>query len=157
MALSFTGKKEERPLIQEGKYEVTLNSEWAKTKAGDDYIKLTYTIRKDVEQNEQGRLVFDGLYKSKTTGQFPSSKINAILSAIPNAKLDFDSYDELIQYLNDVNMIVEIVTEKADGANALQNDRSTVKFWSNEPTIAGPVFLEKGAVEEAVATTDLPF
>lgn len=159
MGISFTGKKEERPLIQEGKYEVTLNSDWANTAAGDPYIKLTYKIRTDVTQDEGGRLIFDGIYKSKTTGQFNSSKINAILSAIPNAKLDFDSYDELIQYLNDVNMIVEIVTEKADASNALQKDRSVVKFWSNEPSAVGPTFFQKGPVEDTTvtSTSELPF
>lgn len=159
MAISFTGKKEAMPLVQEGKYEVTLNSEWSKTKSGDDYIKFIYTIRKDVEQNEQGRLVFDAAYKSKTTGDFPKSKFDAIFAGIPNAKLNFEDYDEVIQYLNDVNMIIEVGVEKADASNNLQNDRNIVKFWSNEPTVAGPIFKTPAEPVEdtSVQAGDLPF
>lgn len=157
MAISFTGKKEERPLIQEGKYEVTLNSEWAKTTAGDDYIKLTYTIRSDVEQNEGGRVVYDGVYKSKTTGLFNDSKINAILAGIPSAKLDFENYDEVIQYLNNVNMIIEVVIDQPNAQNNLSKPRNAVKFWSNEPTVAGPIWVTPAQPVEVEQPTDIPF
>ena len=161
--LSFSGKKESLPLIQEGKYEVTLNMEWATTKNGDPYIKIVYKIRTECEQNEKGRLVFDAIYKSKKTGKYPDAKINAILSAIPNARLDFKDYDELMQYVNGANMIIEVETEKADPSNALTQDRSAVKFWSNEPTIAGPTFapapgpVEVENVAEVTNGNELPF
>lgn len=157
MALSFTGKQEERALVAEGEYEVTLKTEWGYTKSKDPYIKLIYTIRKDVEQNEQGNIIYDGIYKSKTTGEFSKKKIDSILAGIPNPKLDFENYDELIQYLNNVNMIVEVVIEKADGVN-LQNDRNSIKFWSNKPTAVGETFIKQEPVEDnSIKPEELPF
>ena len=158
--MQFTGKREDRHLVEPGKYEVTLNSEWKESKTGgSDYIMFTYTIRNDVAQNEQGETVLDFMYKSKTTNDFPASKINSILAAIPDAKLDFADYDELVQYFNDVNMIIEVQIEKADPTNPNSKDRNVVKFWSNEPTVAGPVWKQKAAPVEdtSVKEGDLPF
>ena len=159
--MKFTGEIKKNSLIQEGEYEVTLTAEWAQTKAGDDYIKLTYVIRKDVEQNEQGRLVFDGIYKNKTTGAFPDDKINAILSTIPKDQvtLDFKDYDELILYINGVNMRIEVMTQKADPTVATSVDKSVCKYLSNKQTVAGPVFATRAvAVEDTSSAAEgLPF
>ena len=97
MAIKFTGKTETSyPLVPKGEYEVRLRVEKDKTKStGSEYIKVTAIIRDDIKQNidgQGGRLVFDGIYKNKETDIYNENKINRILSAIPNAKLDFDDY-----------------------------------------------------------------
>lgn len=134
--LHFDGKNEKKDfdLIEEGKYEVVLNAEWRKTGNGELYINCAFRIRKDVEQKNAGRLVFDGIYKSKKSGEYSKLKIDGILSTIENAKCDFESYDELIQYINGRNMIITIETQKADPSYPNSKDKSVVKYLSYEPT-----------------------
>ncbi len=157
--LVFTGEIKKNAPIEEGEYEVTLSAEWSKTKAGDDFIKIVYEIRKDVEQNEQGRLIFDGVYKDKATKTFPRPKIEAILSTIPKdqQKLRFPNYDTLIQFINGLNMRIEVKTEKADPNIPNSIDKSVCRYLSNKPTTAGPVF-SNGLIEDtSIAANDLPF
>lgn len=154
--LHFDGKvqdKEFEPIV-EGDYEVSLEAEWAKTKtSGEPYINCKFTIRKDVDQKFGGRMVFDGIYKNKTTSEYNSSKINAILAAIPCAKMDFDDYDGLIQYINGQNMIISIKTQEAQGDYPA---RSVVEFCSYRTTEHLPTNSEKPTLTE-VNEDDLPF
>ena len=106
MALNFSGKVDsDYELIEKGDYEVTLNCEYKKTNAGTLYINCKFAIRKDVEQSFGGRYIFDAIYKTQGTDDFNKTKINAILAAIPNAKLDFADYDELVQYLTVLSFV----------------------------------------------------
>lgn len=134
--LHFDGTVENSyELITPNDYEVTLTAEWKETKSTKKhFINCAFTIRKDVEQDFQGRMVFDGIYESKKTGALQTSKINGILSAIPNAKQDFESYDELIQYISGRNMIVSIDIEDADPQNPDSKDRNVIKYLSYAPT-----------------------
>lgn len=155
--LHFSGEKEKTgvfELITPDKYEVTLMAEWRETKVSKKrYINCAFLIRKDVEQDFQGRIVFDGIYESKKTGDLQASKINAILSAIPNARQDFETYDDLIQYINGKNMIVEIEIENAKDDNPDSKDKNVIKYLSYEPT------QHKSRMEELneVDADDLPF
>ena len=97
-------------------------------------------------------MVFDGIYKSKTTGEYNASKINAILMAIPCAKMDFNDYDELIQYINGQNMIISIETQEAQGDYPA---KSIVGYCSYRTTEHLPK-TEKPTLTE-VTDEDLPF
>lgn len=146
MALNFSGKVDQNyELVEKGDYEVTLSCEWAKKFNSDEkYINCKFRIRDDVEQSFGGRVIFDSIYKQVGTDDYNKTKINGILSAIPNAKLDFDDYDELIQYLNGKNMIV---TVEIDPANAYhQKDKNIVKYLSYRPS--------ELAADTATATED---
>lgn len=152
--LHFDGKvqenKEFEP-IAEGDYEVTLEAEWAKTKSTNEpYINCKFRIRKDVEQKFGGRMVFDGIYKNPTTGEYRAEKINAILMAIPCAKMDFNDYDELIQYINGQNMIISIKTQAQGDYPA----KSVVGYRSYRTTEHLPK-TEKPTLTEV--SEDLPF
>lgn len=159
MALHFdkTVEKKDFELIAAGEYEVTLSADWGKTKAGDPFINCTYTIRKDVQQDFGGRLIFDGIYKSKLTGEFQASKLNGILAAIPDSTQDFETYDDVIQYISGANMIVEVEVQKGDPG---YNDKNVIKYLSYKPTVVGPAYANtsgKTLVEEATPDTGLPF
>lgn len=137
MALHFSGEvANQQPKtfepISAGKYEVILNTEWKKSKSGNMYINCIFRIRKG--QNFENRVVFDGIYKSKTTGEYSEQKINAILSAIPNAKRDFEDYDDLIQYLNDKPMIIEVDIELPDPEYPNSKEKNIVVYLSYEPS-----------------------
>lgn len=132
--LNFSGRTdEEYELIEKGDYEVILNAEWAKSKdQTQTYINCKFKIREDVEQDFGGRIIFDSIFKKKGTDEYNRSKINGLLSAIPDARLDFEDYDELIQYLNDQPMMISIDIEPANEYH--QKDRNVVKYLSYRPS-----------------------
>ncbi len=137
--INFTGKNEttEFELIEDGDYEVTLNAEFKQkfTDPDDVYINCKFAIRTDVEQAFGGRIVFDSIYKTKSTGDYQKSKINGILSAIPDAKLSFEDYDEFVQYINGKNMVITIETELANEFHS--KDKNIVKYLSYKPSKVG--------------------
>lgn len=134
MALNFTGKVDQTvELVEKGDYEVVLTCEYArKYSDNEQYINCKFKIRDDVEQSFAGRYVFDAIYKQKGTDDYNKTKINGLLSAIPNAKLDFDDYDELVQYLNGSKMIISVDIEPANTYH--QNDKNIVKYLSYRPS-----------------------
>ena len=135
MSLNFTAKNESTyELIKKGEYEVILNVEWKNTLNGDRYISCAYTVRKDVEQDYGGRIVFDAIYADQDTGEFDARRINAILSTIENPKCDFTDYDELIQYLNGKLLITEIDIRKARPDKENEKDKNKINFWCHKPT-----------------------
>lgn len=168
MALHFSGEVEnnsgEFELVTPNTYEVVLNCEWKKTKSGDGYINCSFKIRKDVKQDFGGRIIFDGIYKTKKSGALQESKINAILSTVTDAKHDFEDYDELIQYMNDLEMQVDVDIEPADPSNPNSKERNIIKYCSYKPScIVDEESSEAKEIEEAqekieaVNNDDFPF
>lgn len=157
MAIKFTGKTETSyPLIPKGEYEARLRVEKDKTKStGSEYIKVTAIVRDDIKQNidgQGGRLVFDGIYKNKGTDIYNENKINYVLSAIPNAKLEFEDYDELIQYLN--GQIVKIVVdqERKDKENPDSELKNVIKKYLKTDLV-----FENAEQQFEIKDSDLPF
>ena len=157
MALQFSGKAETTySLVPKGEYEVKLRVEYDKTKTtGAQYIKVTSIIRDDIKQDidgQGGRLVFDGIYKDKNTGIYNENKINYILSAIPNAKLDFEDYDELVQYLNDQLVKIIVDHERKDKENPDSELKAVAKKYVKSDLLA--LNAEK---QYEIKDGDLPF
>lgn len=158
MALNFTGVTDSNiELVEKGDYEVTLCCEWAKKQSDQEpYINCKFKIRDDVEQSFGGRQVYDAIYKQKGTEDFNKTKINGILSAIPRAKLDFEDYDELIQYFNGQTMIVSIDVEPANSYHS--KDKNIVKYLSYRPSEVEDLPRDINDVEMVeVESEDLPF
>lgn len=133
MALQFTGKNQNSyELIKPGEYEFVLKMSWDKTLNGARYISCVYTIREDVAQEFQGRLIFDGIYADEN-GVYDQKRIDAILSTIENPKLDFEDYDEVIQYLNGKLLKGEVSIVKANPEKNT-TDRNKIKTWTLKPT-----------------------
>lgn len=157
MALTFTGKTETSyPLIPKGEYEARLRVEKDKTKStGSEYIKITAIIRDDIKQNidgQGGRLVFDGIYKNRESNNYNENKINYILSAIPNVKLQFEDYDDLIQYLN--GQIVKIVVdqERKDKENPDSELKNVIKKY-----LKSDLVFANAEQQFEIKDSDLPF
>lgn len=165
MALQFSGKIENSyELIKAGEYELVLKMNWDKTMNGDKYINCCYTIRDDVAQEHQGRMVFDSIYADET-GAYDQKRIDAILSTIENPKLDFEDYDELIQYLNGKLLKGEVSIQKANPEKGYAKDKNKIKFWTLKPT-AYPDYTQKIETTQGFAVyqkqteitdDDLPF
>ena len=159
--LNFSGKVDSNfELVEKGDYEVTLQCEYKKTASGDNtYINCKFQIRSDVEQPFGGRFVFDAIYKARGTDDYNKTKINAILAAIPNAKLDLDDYDDLVQYFNGKNMIISVDIEPANQYHS--SDKNVVKYLSYRPSEVGDsaVSATPTQTEEAWEPVDgdLPF
>lgn len=133
MGLSFTGVKKDNEfeLITPDVYAVELHCEWKKKKNSEEkYINCAFQIIKGLNQNFEGRIVFDAIYKSKKTGAYQQEKIDGLLSTIDNPKLDFDDYDELIFYLNGKQMTVEIDIEEANPEVDGSKDKNIIKYLS---------------------------
>lgn len=137
MALNYDyeNEKKEFELIEPNEYEFLLNVEWKKQNNGRTYLNCAYRIRKDVEQKYQGRLVFDAIYRSKNNPEeLTPSKIKAILDAIPNGRKNFEDYDELVQYLNGVELRATVEIEPANPDYASSKDKNIIKYQSQRPT-----------------------
>ena len=121
-------------LIEEDEYEFELKTEWATTKAGDKYINCIFKIRDDVEQNYQNRLVFDGIYRLKSTGEFQYSKIKKLIECLPNPVYSFEDYDEVIQLLSGALIRAKVKIEYADEARPGSKDKNVIGYLSYLPT-----------------------
>lgn len=127
-------KRKEYPLVKPGVYETELKLEWNKTSGGVPYINCIFFIREDVEQEHKGDRVFDGIYRSKTTGEYNYDKIKGIIETTVKKKYQFEDYDDLIQELNGTLLRVNIDIEKADESVAGSKDRNVVVYCSYQPT-----------------------
>ena len=157
MALTFTGKTETSyPLIPKGEYEARLRVEKDKTKStGSEYIKITAIIRDDIKQNidgQGGRLVFDGIYKNRESNNYNENKINYILSAIPNVKLQFEDYDDLIQYLNGQIVKIVVEQERKDKENPDSELKNVIKKY-----LKSDLVFANAEQQFEIKDSDLPF
>ena len=154
----FTNEPKKFELIEPGRYEVEVHSaEWAQTRnTKEEYINLIFQIRKDVEQTNKGRLVFKPIFKNKDTGDYPQVEISKMLGTVENPKRDFETYDDLLQYLCGLKMSIEVVIQPADERYPNSKDKNIVKYLSYEPT-KYPNGNTAGYVGLDVADDDLPF
>lgn len=148
--MHFDTAEEARQLIDEGEYEVTLNAEW-KERNGKRFINCAFKIRNDIDQKFGGRIVFDPIYKSKTSDEYQPAKISKILDAIPNAPRDFEDYDGVIQFINNANMRITVKIKPAEGEYAEKNE---VSYLSYAPSKAGK---SKVTLTEVDPEDELPF
>lgn len=157
MAITFTGKSEStyNP-IPRGNYEAILKVEYDKTKStGDTYIKVVSIVRSDVKQEiegQGGRLVFDGIYKNKETGEYNNKRIDFLLSAIPNAKLTFEDYDEVVQYLNGKAVKVAVEIERVNEEDPDSRLKNVVKKY-----LQSDLVIANAEQKFEIKDEDLPF
>jgi hypothetical protein len=156
MALQFTGKVESNYTpAPRGNYEVTLKVAYDKTNGGATYIKVTSVIRSDIKQEiegQGGKLVFDGIYKNKTTGEYNQRRIDYILSAIPNARLTFEDYDDVVQYLNGKTVKIAVDVERKDEENPDSDLKNTVKKY-----MVSDLYVPNAEQQFEIKDSDLPF
>lgn len=164
---NFDYSEERSDLVPGGTYEATAECLGVGVNNfGDEVIRLSWRIRSDVEQAAKNRIVFDDIRKDKNDpNAFNDRKIYDIVfggqdKTDPNAKFKFDSYDEICQHLNGINMQIDV--EVRSSANGRQYN--CVKFGGYHPTkakgktIAQPQQAVKSNTEDFEVTDDeLPF
>lgn len=150
MAYEFSNK-DEYELLPEGDYEVVLDTAEIKRTADGSkrYISCSFSIRTDVEQPGKGRKVFDSIWQDKDNPeQFDHKKLQKLLLVQgPNGKYTFADEDEVVQFINGLNMIIHI--EKREPDEYSSEARNQVKYLSYKPSKAQPKTL--GAKDEGVA------
>lgn len=161
--IDFKGasEKQEFEKIKPGTYEVVLTAEWKEVN-GKKTINCKYFIREDVEQEHKTRLVFDTIWESKNKpGEFTPAKIEKILNAIPNARYEFESYDDFIQYVSGMPMRIDVAIEPADPEKPNSKERNIVKYdsWRQtlKPIIAGESPFKDLKTQTELDVDSLPF
>jgi hypothetical protein len=132
---------------------------------GEEIIGLTWEIRKDVQQACQGRLIFDDIRKDKNNpDEFNQQKIYEIIHGgqdhnDKNAKFQFETYDEIAQYINGMNCRIDVDVSTSNSGKKFNR----IKFGGYHPSQAKGQSLPDGvvAVGNADGLTDgsdeLPF
>jgi hypothetical protein len=149
--------KESFSIVDEGEYEVVINNaEIRKTKTEKEYLSVDYVIRKDVDQEFKGKHVFESIWRDKNNPEiFDYTKLNKIICTQPEAKLEFGSIEEVIQYLNGLKLIIYIETTFDVYSNS---ERNAVKRYSYKPTqYPEEQTITQNTSRIEVASDDLPF
>ncbi len=161
--------REERDLIDDGIYEVTLDTAEVKsykTDSSKQYLSLKFIIRPDVEQKFGNRLVFETIFRDKTNpDQFDHRKLQKIIltqKGKDTFQTKFANEDELIQYINGLTMQIHISRKDPDDYH--DEPYNEVKYLSYRPS--NIKLAELGAKVEAAPkkqemidfeADDLPF
>ena len=111
--MAYTYKKEsDFELIPNGKYECQIEkAEFKETPTNHrKKIALTIKIRSDVEQNFQGRLIFDDIWTSKDDGiTYDGHKINRILGTQEIAEgTVFDTIQDVVNAMVGSYLVCDI-------------------------------------------------
>lgn len=141
-------------LIDDGDYEVTIfrvEEKTSKTK-GSKYLNITFEIRDDVDQKFKKRKLFYTIGKKEGDACYDFGRINKIIltqKGRSDYKNRFDTFDEVLFYLNGLHMVVTVETNFDDYK---QEDRNEIKDWSFRPSV-----VDSKAVTATLPTDDLPF
>lgn len=145
--------EERSDLVPAGSYEATAICDGQGTNNfGDEVIRLSWKIREDVQQESKGRLVFDDIGRDKNNPEeYNDRKIYDIIylgqKGEPGAKLKFDDYDELAQYINGLNMIIDVEIKQSNSGRKYNR----IKFGGYHPSQAkGQTLVAPKTAAEAV-------
>lgn len=169
-------EKSDFDLIEEGTYEVKLETfEILKSKKLNkngqptDYLKITFVIRKDVDQNFQNRKIWHTIFKKDGDRAFNFNEINKIIitqEGRADYKRRFTNLDEILQYLVGLHLRLDIAVEfnefRGKEDNIIVEDSFKPSVWDTQDHTEvkdaeeSPV---KGTNLEAIEVTDddLPF
>lgn len=152
--------KQEFGLIDDGKYEVTIDKieQKVSAKTGNKYLNFTFSIRDDVDQKFKRRKLFYTIAKKEGDPCYDFTRVNKIIltqKGKPTYKSRFLDFDEVLLYLHGLNLVLTVETNFDDYRG---EDRNEVKDWSFEPSMTG----EKVTTTETPAApqfsdSDLPF
>jgi hypothetical protein len=92
-------------MLPEGDYELSIEEAgMKKTKRDVEYIQVKFLVRGDVEQNQQGRFVFESIWKAKATGEWADYNLKHMLVACNVPQKEYEDYNELLLDLEGRNL-----------------------------------------------------
>ncbi len=154
--VDYSKAQQGRYMPPEGRYECIIQeSKYDKTKNGTEYLRLTLSIREDVEQEGMGEVIDWPIWRLRNPVKgdpegFPQRTIQNISRAVQfDNGQDFDSFDQWMKALINRTIQVEI---KHEEYNDRTNARVSYVFETEHPSVSpqaqGFVPVEEG---------DLPF
>lgn len=145
-------------LIDDGKYEVVIEKAEEKTSVkGSKYLNITFRIRDDVDQNFKNRRLFYTIGKKENDACYDFGRVNKIIltqEGRADYKSRFDTFDEVLFYLNGLHLVVTVVTTFDDYRG---EDRNEVKDFSFEPSLWDMQEHHSDNANNVVTNDDLPF
>lgn len=154
MPYTYT-KSEELP---EGEYECQVFSAEEKTfKSGAKALRITFQIRKDVDQPRGGFLISDNIWEDKATpGMYDQRRINRILGTQADLAdgTSFATVQELLAYIKRLNLRVK-VKRVYDEYN--KGDVAKIVAFLPPKSNPGKALDEAKAVPFEQSFGDLPF
>lgn len=125
----------DNPLVDEGDYEFVISAERRVLSTGKEKLNITYMIRSDVDQKFKGKRLYDDAWQDKNNPLwFDLLKQNKIVKTqkdLPGYKNAFTNQDELILYLNGLQLVATVEKVYDDYKQA---DVNKIKFLSQRPT-----------------------
>lgn len=115
-------------LLKEGTYEARIEeAKYGKTESGAEYINLAFRIREDVEQEGQGEIVYDSLWKNKTTGDYTEKRLNNLCKSagIPEGK-NFADEAEFVKIIKGSLLRINVIIKFDDYT---QEDKNQILFF----------------------------
>lgn len=151
-------------LIDDGDYEVVIakvepkESISSKTGKAVKRLALTFKIRTDVDQKFKGRSVFFTIFGREGDEYYDYRIVNKIIMTQlkKGEKLFLEGVDEVLQYLQDLKLVVGITSEYDDFRD---EDRNVIVEDSFKPSVAGPEKKDTSANLDSleVKDDDLPW
>lgn len=118
--------------IKDGEYEVEIESaeETEIPTTHTPKLKFVYTIRSDVEQDFQGRKIFEDWFKMKDTHDYNKKRLRQIIWATKRAEptQTFATLKEVLDFLVGKQVVVNVKNED-DSYNGITRTRLNVKFY----------------------------
>lgn len=151
-------------LVPDGWYEAVIDKAEIKksAKSGKNYVSVTFKIRDNVEQNCRGRLIFEVIAADQNNpAAFDKIKLGNIVNTqkgTPNEKLQFQTNDEIVQWLNGLLLRINVTHEEGQGEYGPKNRIAARGYEKSQalPTVFG-ASQPAAAPAVNVMDDDLPF
>ena len=141
-------------IIPEGTYEFQIGAaSLATTKGGTEYISIPMTIRKDVEQQQQGRVLFHAIWKKKEPNSMDAQicgfNFGSVMAIMKNAGIpagtEFDSLKDMLKAVEGKPIRGNVIHDEYNGRTNAKID--TFATTQNKNIVEGT----------AVVLDDIPF
>lgn len=165
-------KEPEYSLIDDGNYEVVISKvepkEIISKKNGQKYkmLNLTFKIRSDVEQEFKGRCIFYTIFGREGDEYYDYRVVNKIIMTQleKGEKLFLNDVDEVLQYLQNLKLIVSVTSEfdttKGEDRNVIVEDSFKASNHKEDTTVAPTTNTEPAQTKgesPVPADDDLPW
>ena len=162
-------KEPEYSLIDDGKYEVVISKvepkETISKKNGQKYkmLNLTFKIRSDVEQEFKGRCVFYTIFGREGDEYYDYRIVNKIIMTqlAKGEKLFLNDVDEVLQYLQNLKLVISITTEfdatRGEDRNVIVEDSFEASNHKETPETSVAPKAEEAPEHPASNGDDLPW
>lgn len=146
---------EERDLVPVGKYEAVIERiEKRTTPNGKEKLSIMFRLRRDVNQPQGGRCIFEDIWKEKNTDFYNRKRLYQLIGTQhPEVGTVFPTIDDIITFLLNKPLIINVDIQLNDYSGEDENKiafyETTQQKVATLPTVGVPI--------EEIDDDDLPF